>query len=264
MKINIIKFGGSVISDNSNENHFNLENTKRLAEEFYPFCKGSILIHGTGYVGKSPAIKYGYFKDGIISREDKLIALSIKSKIRELNQNVVNTLISESIPAIPLDILNYFTDLEKLNNISMSESTILDLVNNGLVPVFYGDLLPRQDGSFKVISSDLLTLLLAKEIKPENVIFLSNVAGIYMDNETIRNNADQGIIPELTPDKMASIRWSDNDKTDVSGGMKKKAELALEIANFCHKCFIGSGYTENILSKIFNGESVNGTFVSRF
>jgi isopentenyl phosphate kinase len=142
--------------------------------------------------------------------------------------------------------------------------TIPDLIKNGLVPVFYGDLLPVLDGSYKVISSDFLTFLLSKALKPENVIFLTNVKGIFPDKEAMENNADQEIIKELTQDKMAKIRWSDNEDSDVSGGMRKKAELALEISDFCNSCFIGSGFTENVLSKIFNGESVEGTFVNRF
>jgi isopentenyl phosphate kinase len=263
MKINIIKFGGSVISDNFSENHFNHRNIERLAKEFYPFYEGSILIHGTGHVGKPPAIKYGYATNGIISKEYKLIALEIKSRIRQLNQDIVNTLISASIPAIPLDILHYYTDPVELYDIRMPGMTIQDLLKNGLVPIFYGDLLPKPDGSFKVISSDYLTFILAKSLKPENVIFLSNVKGIYHDKGATKNDADQEIINELTPDKMASIRWSDDDITDVSGGMRRKAELALEISGFCNKCFIGSGYAENILGKVLNGEVVEGIFVKR-
>ena len=263
MKINIIKFGGSVISDNCSENHFNLRTTERLAKEFYPFRKGSILIHGTGYVGKPPAIKHGYVKSGIIPKEDNLLALAIKGRIRQLNQDIVSTLISASIPAIPVEILSYYNDQAEFCCIRKSGTIILDLLKNEIVPVLYGDLFPRPDGSFKVISSDLITLLLAKTLKPKNVIFLSNVKGIYLDNKAMGEYDNHAIIKKLTPDKMTKIRWSDNDSTDVSGGMRKKAELALEISYFCKRCFIGSGFTENVLSKIFNGERVEGTFVSQ-
>ena len=263
MQINNIKFGGSVISDNLSKNHFNHRNTERLAREFYPFHKGSILIHGTGYVGKPPAIKYGYVKNGIISKEDRLIALAVRSKIRQLNQNVVNTLISASIPAIPIDILNYFSCRKRICYISKTGTTILHLIKNGLVPVLYGDLFPLTDGSYKVISSDFITFLLAKSLKPENVIFLSNVRGIFMSKEAIEADNSQGIIKKLTPDKMASIKWPDTDNNDVSGGMRRKAELALEISDYCNKCFIGSGYTENLLSKLFTMEDAEGTFIRR-
>ena len=94
MKINIIKFGGSIISESNSGTHFNFKNTERLAQELSPFYKGSVLVHGTGHVGKPPAIKYGYVKNGIIAKEDKLLALEIKSSIRRLNQLVVDTLLS--------------------------------------------------------------------------------------------------------------------------------------------------------------------------
>jgi isopentenyl phosphate kinase len=260
-KINIIKFGGSIISDQFSETHYNRRNTLRLAKEFYPFYKGSILIHGTGYIGKAPAIKYGYVQKGIISKEDSLVALTIKSRIRQLNLDVIDTLISASIPAIPIDILHFYNDPEELFNLRELKRTILDLLKNNYVPVFYGDLLPRPDGSYKVISSDLLTFLLSKAFKPENVIFLSNVDGIYPGKAETENDSHKVVIKKLTKDKMASIGWFDNDDDDVSGGMRKKAELALKISAFSKKCFIGSGYADNILSNVLNGHEVVGTFV---
>jgi len=263
MQINIIKFGGSVISDKLSEDHFNLRNTERLARELYPFHNGSILIHGTGYVGKPPAVKYGYVRNGIISKEEKLIALTVRSKIRQLNQHVVNTLISASIPAIPIDILNYFSFTQRSGYVIKTGIIIFHLVKNGLVPVLYGDLFPLPDGSYKVISSDFITFLLAKNLKPDNVIFLSNVRGIFMSKEAVEEDNIQGIIKKLTLDKLTSIKWTDSDNNDVSGGMRRKAELALEASDYCNKCFIGSGYTENLLSKLFTEEDVEGTFVRR-
>jgi isopentenyl phosphate kinase len=264
MKINIIKFGGSIISDNDSDSHFNLRNSMRLAKEFYPFFKGSIIIHGTGYVGKPPAIKYGYVKNGIIHKKDKLIALAIKSKIRQLNQELVNTFLSSSIPAIPIDILPFYTESEELYNMGKFEMTISDLLKNGIVPVFYGDLLPSPDGSYKVFSSDLLTFLLAKTLKPDNVIFLTNVDGVYPDITKFVDDNCKEIIRELTPDTLASIKWSDKVIADVSGSMRRKVELAIEISQICNKCFIGSGYAENIIGKVLNGEPVMGTFVKSF
>ena len=136
MKSNIIKLGGSVISESESESHFNAGNTERLAKELYPFQKGLILIHGTGHVGKPPAIKYGYVKNGIISKEDRLIALMIKSKIQQLNQDVVNTFLSCSIPAIPVNILHFYNESDEQFIIGFIETVITELVMNGMVPVF--------------------------------------------------------------------------------------------------------------------------------
>jgi isopentenyl phosphate kinase len=205
-----------------------------------------------------------YVKNGIIAKEDRLIALTIKRKIRQLNQDVVNAFLSCSIPAIPIDILHFYTKYEVPFNIGVPRTTISDFLKNGIVPVFYGDLLPALHVSFKVFSSDLLTFLLTKTLKPENVIFLTDVDRVYLDIAGLSDDTYEEVIKELTSETMASIRWSDLVTTDVSGGMKRKVELALEISRICNKCFIGSGYAINILNKVLNGEPVTGTFVNSF
>jgi isopentenyl phosphate kinase len=261
MKKHIIKLGGSIITDTSSKAYFNKKNTLRLAKELYPFYKGCILIHGTGQVGKPPAIKYGYVDNGILPQNEHLIALNIKNSLRQLNQHVVHTFLSASIPVIPFDILHFYDESKNHLNYKGLKDILLQMLKNGLVPVFYGDLLPLPDGSFKVFSSDLITLLLAKTLKPENVIFLSDVNGVYLEHTKSNNEASSNIIPVLNPKNIRLLIKSENDKKDVSGGMRKKAELALEISRYCKRCFIGNGLTDNILSNFFKEKSVVGTFV---
>lgn len=261
MKKHIIKLGGSIITDTSSKAYFNKKNTLRLAKELYPFYKGCILIHGTGQVGKPPAIKYGYVDNGILQKNEHLIALNIKNSLRQLNQHVVHTFLSASIPAIPFDILHFYDESQKeLNYKSLSE-ILYQLINNNFVPVFYGDLLPRPDGSFKVFSSDLITLILAKILNPENVYFLTDVDGVYSEYTDQNNETGSNVIPFLNSNNIDKLLNSKNDNKDVSGGMQRKVELALEIANYCSRCFIGNGLSGNILSNLFKGENVNGTFV---
>lgn len=261
MKKHIIKLGGSIITDTTSKDYFNKKNTLRLAKELYPFYKGCILIHGTGQVGKPPAIKYGYVDTGVIQKNKHLIALNIKNSLRQLNQCVVQTLLSASIPAIPFDILHFYDNTKNHLNYKVLEDILIKMLKNDLVPVFYGDLLPISDGSFKVFSSDLITLILAKRLKPENVIFLSNVNGVYSEHTKPNNEVNSNIIPVLNPKNIDIVQKSINDNQDVSGGMRKKAELALKISRYCKKCFIGSGFNESILSNFFKGKDVIGTFV---
>lgn len=261
MKHSIIKLGGSVITDMTSKNHFNKKNTLRLARELYPFSKGCILVHGTGHIGKPPAVKYGYVESGIIQKKDRLIALNIKSKIRQLNQFVIQTLISASIPAIPIDILWIYNESKDHFRNNGIEKFLLELLDNSIVPVFYGDLVPRADGSFKVISSDYIALILAKILHPENVLFLSDVSGVYSAAKNIHDDTGPEIIPLLTSQNVNRLQKSQNENKDVSGGMLRKAGIALEISNYCRRCFIGSGYAENVVSDFFKENDVIGTLV---
>lgn len=258
MKTSIIKLGGSIITDKNSQGNFNRKTTLKLAKELYPYFKGCVIIHGTGQVGKPPAIKYGYVKTGLIN--DNLLALKIKSSIRQLNHQVVSTLLSVSIPAIPMDVLHFFDESNNFKDPLKLKSTLINIINNGIVPVFFGDLIPMKDGSFKVISSDLITLKLAELINPNNVFFLTNVNGVYSDK--LNEEYCSEIIPNLSFENINAMQNSKDDQDDVSGGMQKKAKIALETTAFCKRCFIGNGQSDQILRNLFTGNKVKGTFVS--
>lgn len=259
MKINIIKFGGSVITRPSSDKFYNHDNTFRLACELYPFYNNCIIIHGTGSVGKPPSVQHGYVKTGVLRKEDRLIALGIRNTIKNLNQLVVQTLISASIPAVSFDMINYFNGLHRgmINNGMVH--AIKDILEKGMVPVLHGDFLPRRDGSFKVISSDLIVSELASNLNPEKVLFLTNTEGVYSRQPVNTGARDETVVPVLNSESVKQLHFYQEDRHDVSGGMRKKVELALDISNNCRYCFIGSGYKEGIIANYMKGRKVKGT-----
>jgi isopentenyl phosphate kinase len=261
IKCQIIKLGGSIITDSSVKGSFNKKNTSRLAREIFPWHKGCILVHGTGHIGKPPAIKYNYLESGIIGLKDCLIALEIKESLRQLNQRVIRELLQASIPAIPMDILNFSGESTNAKDYSSLIKLLKQMILNGLVPVFYGDMLPLPDGSFKVISSDFITLVISKILEPENVIFLTDVDGVYSNNVDLHNKSDNSILPYLTDLQLNEIKTSGTDQLDVSGGMRKKVEIALQISMHCNICFIGNGNSRNLISDFINNVPVKGTIV---
>lgn len=262
MNLNIIKFGGSVITGESCKEFFNEQNTYRLAKELFPHHPGCILIHGTGLVGKPPAIKHGYLKDGIISKSRSALALTIRNELRQLNQLVVKTLLSASVKAVPFDSVHYFNEsMGSLRNNDLHYK-LLHTIENGFVPTFYGDLMPRSDGSFRVFSSDTIALILARTLNPDKVIFLSSVKGVYAHQSSRGENCEEKVLTTLSTNNVNSIYKSSSDEKDVSGGMIRKVTCALEISRYCKRCFIASGLDSGVLSKLLKGESVTSTLVT--
>ena len=250
-----------MITDASRTDRYSSKNSRRLANELYPNYRGSILIHGTGHVGKPPAIRYGYYKSGVIQRKDRLIALQIRHELRLLNQRFMQTFMSASIPVIPLDIVHFFgASLDRLAH-SDARDQLLDLISNGLVPIFYGDLMPQTDGSFRVFSSDMIALILAKTLAPENVFLLSNVNGLYADKPNKDTRAGHDVIKTLNHDSLGGMLTMDSDARDVSGGMYQKAVCALEICRYCNRCVIASGVIPGVLSDLYSGNADVGTCV---
>ena len=250
MKIKIIKLGGSLITDENSGNKFNETNTRRLAEELYDFYPGTILVHGTGIVGKSPAVEYNYVESGTLAKEMKIVALEIKNRIYKLNQNFISSFISEGIPV--QSIVQWQLRGSRFH---VGKQRILELLQSGFVPVLFGDFALLRSGNFKVISSDIICHFIAKLLSPDKLIFLTDVDGVYDDSSppTLIAKINRMNYPSL------SIK---NDPTDVSGGMHSKVKFAFKSSRYCKTCFIGNGTNRGLLKELLQGFKVKGTYVS--
>lgn len=260
MEINLVKIGGSVISRESSEDRFERATVQSIARQLHPFQKGLILVHGTGFVGKPPAITYGYYKSGHAAKEDYLAMLGIKDELRVLNHRFVRTMLEEDIPVMPFGISHMFT--ESMDCLKPgAEQEIKDVLANGYVPVFYGDLIMCRDGSFRVFSSDVITFLLSRVFHPQHTVFLSDVDGVYRHGDHVDNPSENTLIDVLNAAVASELERSEYDKNDVSGGMSAKVAHALEIAANSGACFIGSGIKPGVVSGFLRGENVPGTRV---
>lgn len=250
LKIKIIKLGGSLITDENSRNKFHSSNTRRIAQQLYEFYPGTILVHGTGRVGKPPAVKYGYVESGKLGKDMKFVGLKIKNQIHKLNQNFLSSFISESIPVQSIVQWQLMG-----SGFYVSKQKILEILQTGFVPVLFGDFVIQKDGSFKVISSDDICHYITKMLLPDKLIFLTNVDGVY------DNGLPPTIIPEINQMNYASVTI-DNDPKDVSGGMRNKIKLAFKSSRYCKTCFIGNGTTPGLLMEILQDHKVRGTYIS--
>lgn len=257
MDLKIIKFGGSVITDRNSKELFNSQAVLHLGSELPDNGRNCILIHGTGQVGKPPASKYGYLETGHLPSEKNHIALKIKTQLRRLNQLFVDTMMASSILAYPLDTASFFNDRMGAVKSPQNLTWLKQLLNEGLTPVFYGDLVPFSGGGFKVFSSDVIALILCRALQPDRMLFLSNVPGVYRSGDCDQNDCYK----ELSEKHLSRFEVMDSDKKDVSGGMSRKVECAIEIARYCGSCFIGSGIVPSTAMGFLEGKQVPGTLI---
>ncbi len=249
MKIKIIKLGGAIITNNEPKEKLDRSNTRNIARQLQEYYPGTILVHGTGSVGKPPAIRYGFVESGSLGPDMKFIALKIKNQIHQLNQQFISVFISEGIPV--QSIVHWQLMGSRLY---VSKSKILEILQSGLVPVFFGDFVIQKDGSFKVVSSDVICHLVTKLVKPEKLIFLTDVDGVFDDGLPPK------LIPEINRNNYASIP-GDHDHKDVSGGMAEKVKLAIKSSKYCKTCLIANGTTPGLLYEALQGHKVRGTYV---
>lgn len=243
----LIKLGGSVITKRGGD-HINFISIKKLCNQLSGFQDKVILVHGTGHIGKPPAIKFEYTKTKFLPKKKTNIALKIKHKIDQLNDAVTKSLNNAGIQAVAVDNAVFYQFTENRWNKNGVKTFINDLLKNNLTPVLYGNFLPQRNGGFHVLSSDELMLALASLIKPAKILFLTDVDGVF--------DKKGKLISLLRKKDLSDIK---ENYRDVSGGMKTKVKTALQIKKFCKTCFIANGTRKGILKQFLKKQDIYGT-----
>lgn len=255
MGLQLIKLGGSVITHLQCEGKFHAQNVQRIARELATSHEPIILVHGTGHVGKPPAIEHGYADTGIIPASNAALSASVRRDLQRLNEQVVNALMDAGLNVLPLDTGRYFNvngnDLLQTD----LQHSLTQVVAKGVIPIFHGDMVQMGDGAFKVVSSDAIICVLARYLKPEAVYLFTDVDGVYTDLH------DGHLIGELTPASLQQIQTHHTDHQDVSGGMTAKVQHAMEIARHCQRCVIGSGVRDGVIARLLASEKERCTRV---
>ncbi len=251
----ILKLGGSVVTHKDQPYTANIDNINRLAREIadaasYPL----IIVHGGGSFGHPHAKKYeianGY------KEESQLIGFSgTHQAMVELNKIIVDTLLEAGVPAFSLSASSMITtDSRRLKD--FDPSIVKSFIEFGLVPVLYGDAVLDTEQGFAILSGDQLIAKLALAFKAENVIFGSDVDGIYTDNPKV--NEDAELIEELSISHVEA-NVGDTTHTDVTGGMLGKLSEAAEIVKAGSEVLMINAFTPDRVKSALIGEKVIGT-----
>ena len=128
----------------------------------------------------------------------------------------------------------------------------------GFVPVLHGDFVPCPDGSVRVLSSDHIVFVLTKALSPRRVIFLTDVDGVFRSEGSGEMPA---LLERLSAANASEMRAEASDGDDVSGGMGKKVDHALDVAHYCEECLIANGRRAGVLRDILAGRDVRCTRV---
>ncbi len=243
----LIKLGGSVISDKRVYRKFRRKTVESIAKHLPK--KDMIVVHGGGSFGHILADKYEITKG--FDRWKIMGFAEIGRDMMLLNLKILDILIKNGIPAVSMPPHSYLVMGEELNF-----EVFENLVHYGFVPLTYGDVAFDKERGINICSGDYLMLELAKRFRPEKVIFLSDVDGVYT-----KHPGEKGakLIKMLNYD--FSVDTSIKVK-DVTGGMGEKVKLMKEIAKYSEVYLINGFHPERI-DKVMRGEDVIGTVVKR-
>lgn len=252
----IIKFGGSVITSKNDPLSLNSNVIIELAEEirrYYLEFKDRVklvIVHGGGSYGHPLVIE--------CLKRFSTLTLECFAKVSYfmnlLNMYVLEALLSNEVPVVgipPKAICKVSETLE------CDLTTVNQLMEAGLIPVLYGDVVLYNNG-FKVLSGDDIVWMIAKEFNANAVIFLTDVDGVYDRNP--KSFKDATLLTHVSLDEVLN-RVEFWGVKDVTGGMLEKLRKAKELNVRGLRVYVVNGYKRGNLYNALRESNVLGSVI---
>ncbi|KAJ9554325.1 hypothetical protein OSB04_018370 [Centaurea solstitialis] len=219
-----------------------------------------VVIHGAGSFGHFQASKSGVHRGGLDRPLVKAGFVATRISVTSLNLEIVRALAREGIPSVAMSPFSCGWSTRDRNIESADVSTVVDALDSGFVPVLHGDAVLDESLGCTILSGDVIISHLAAELKPEFVVFLTDVFGVY-DRPPSEPNAvllreiavrEDGSWSVVNPtfgdtDKQVEISVASHDTT---GGMVTKISEAAMIAKLGIDVYIVKAATEHSLAAL--------------
>ncbi len=254
----ILKLGGSIVTKKAEDAaDVNEEHLARLAKETAAFLKKHpdtrlVVVHGAGPFGHVPAKRYRLAEG--ITEPWQIEGVSVTHQSMEgLNSRVAAALQQAGVPAVSFQpsaggILSGGT------LVSFPTEVVKKMLDNGLVPVGYGDVLVDNQTGFNILSGDHLAPYLARELGATRVILATDVDGVL--------DKDGNVVAEITPESDDALSDLSVRGTDVTGGMKRKIEELLALAGDGIDAHIVNGAKKGVVQEALGGSFDGGTRIT--
>ena len=259
----ILKIGGSAITKkDAQEPTIDEVNLDRIAQEVSAYNDDMVIVHLAESYGHIYAKKFG-IGDVISNVHDHLYKLEgvcrTQASVQLLNYIICEKLHEKGVPAIGIKPSSFIETNQK--RICVCDTKLIQkYIDNGFVPVLYGDAVLDQNEYYKyaILSGDQIITYLAKKLKANRVILSSDVDGIYTDNP--KTNPDAKLIDIVTKDTDLLLTENEN-QADVTGGMAGKIRELLDLAEDGIESHIINAETPGNIKLAVSGQKVKGTII---
>ncbi len=220
--LTIIKLGGALITDKTKPYTLRKNVLMRVTKEIAEALGPCIIVHGVGSFGHVPVIERRLYEGYL--KPDQLPDLSqTMVDVFELRMAITEAVKEAGLAPViflPSNIF-FMTNNEITGHFSGGLRQYLDL---GMTLIIGGDMCADSQRGFSVCSGDKVVQLLARLLSPRDVIFATDVAGIYTADPKLDPKAK--LIPRIALSQMDKIKkLADKAATpDITRGMRGKLE----------------------------------------
>jgi isopentenyl phosphate kinase len=259
MSFIVLKLGGSVITRKSEDKlEIDESNLRRLSLEIAGALSEAdsslFIVHGAGPFGHVLAQEYGLAEGMAAERQVRGFSLTHQSMER-LNAAVVSALVDAGVNAIAFQP-SAAGVLKSGRLASLDVKPLEKMLDLGLVPVGYGDVLVDEDTGLSILSGDHLVPYVASKLKAGRVIIATDYNGVY-EGEPGKSRK----IDVLTRENVDVLDGRKTSGTDVTGGIKRKVLELLDLAEEGIESEILSGNEKKYVKKALLGEKGLGTVI---
>lgn len=222
-----LKLGGSVITDKSKPFTPREEAISRIADEVKGAMKEDkdlklIVGNGGGSFGHQLAEK-GKLVDGIEELRQVEYLVKTQQAVADLNSLLLDAFVKKGLLAFSVKPSS--AGYTKNGEITSFNTKVLDrLLYLGAIPLVYGDVFIDVNRGCSIVSTERLFKYLSERMEISRIIVGTNVDGVL----------DQygKVIPEVNRKIFSQISGylGGSEDTDVTGGMRHKVEMLLDIA----------------------------------
>jgi len=225
--VTFVKLGGSLITEKRTPNTFRADAAARAAQELssalaeHPNLK-LLIGHGSGSFGHVAAKKYGTIH-GVRSREQWHGFVEVAAAAAELNELMAKTLRAQGLPILRFQP-SASARCRDGELIVMAVEPIRAALDNGLLPLVYGDVALDEVRGGTIISTETIFFYLARHLPVKRILLLGEVEGVL--------DTDGSLIPLITPLNLGEVEQAlgGSAGTDVTGGMETKVREMIALA----------------------------------
>ncbi len=267
----IIKFGGSILTDKNTPYSIRNKVIESLISQISDNCRTSnqpklIIIHGAGSFGHPIACSYSiqYGLNQNIPNQTLGLAKTHQS-VKNLNSKIVDGFLRRDIPVLSLTTSSVFFQRESILKF-MGINQIDSLLDLGIIPILFGDILLHDKADFSILSGDRVIYEICKSLTSsinskyeiDKIIFCFDQDGIIISNAEKDSEVIHNI--KLKDLELLSLK-NFKESIDVTGDIRGKLNEIKKICELGIPVQLINGLKPNLLIKALKNEEIISTLI---